>query len=131
MFARNGKPFSKPIKTHWVFKMLPPRRPQAAKRPKRFVSPAHCKFVRSHACCVCQTYDHIEVAHVRTGTNGGMGLKPGDYWTISLCRDCHSEQHRIGEQSFEAKHGIDMKELARAFVKASPKRSELERARDG
>jgi hypothetical protein len=59
-----------------------------------------------------------------------MGLKPGDYWTISLCRDCHSEQHRIGERSFEAKHGIDMKELARAFVKASPKRVDLERARD-
>ena len=74
---------------------------------------------------------HIEVAHVRTGTNGGMGLKPGDFWTISLCRDCHSEQHRIGERSFEAKHGIDMKELARAFVKASPKRADLERARDG
>jgi hypothetical protein len=31
MSGRNGKPFSKHIKTHWVFKMLPPRRPQAAK----------------------------------------------------------------------------------------------------
>ena len=80
---------------------------------------------------MCQSYEHIEVAHVRTGTNGGMGMKPGDMWTISLCRNCHSEQHRIGEQSFEKKHGIDMKEIARAFVKASPKRMELERARDG
>lgn len=60
-----------------------------------------------------------------------MGLKPGDMWTISLCSDCHSEQHRIGEASFEEKYQIDMKELARAFVKASPKRIELERARDG
>jgi len=110
--------------------MLPPRRPSAPKAPKRHRSPAHCKFVRSHACCACQSYDHIEVAHVRTGTDGGMSMKPGDYWTISLCRDCHSEQHRIGERSFEARHGIDMKELARAFVKASPKRIELERARD-
>lgn len=80
---------------------------------------------------MCQSYEHIEVAHVRTGTNGGMGLKPGDYWTISLCRDCHAEQHLIGEGPFEEKHEIDMKELARAFVKASPKRIELERARDG
>ena len=71
------------------------------------------------------------MAHVRAGTNGGIGLKPGDFWTISLCRNCHSEQHRMGEQSFEKRHGIDMKELAREFVKASPKRVELERARDG
>lgn len=60
-----------------------------------------------------------------------MGLKPGDYWTISLCTSCHAEQHRMSERLFEEKHEIDMKELARAFVKASPKRSELERARDG
>lgn len=58
-----------------------------------------------------------------------MGMKPGDYWTISLCRDCHAEQHRIGEHRFEIKHTIDMKELARAFVKASPKKRELEKAR--
>ncbi len=56
-------------------------------------------------------------------------MKPGDYWTISLCHDCHAEQHRIGELSFEQLHGIDMKALARAFVLASPKRRHCETAR--
>lgn len=53
-------------------------------------------------------------------------MKPSDIWCISLCRDCHAEQHRIGKAVFEIKHGIDMKDLARAFLKASPHRSKLE-----
>lgn len=89
--------------------------------------------MRSHSCCACGSIVAIEVAHVRTGTDGGMGMKPGDYWTISLCggpNGCHALQHRIGEPEFEKRFGIDMKMLAREFVKASPKRRELEEARD-
>jgi len=87
-------------------------------------SPGHCNFVRSHECCVpgCDRRP-IEVAHVRRGTGGGLGVKPSDKWTISLCGGLeghHAEQHRIGEASFEAKYKIDMKALAEAFAKASP-----------
>jgi hypothetical protein len=110
--------------------MLPKRIPKPAKPDKRFRSPSHCNFVRSHACCGCGATAGIEVAHVRNGTDGGMSMKPGDYWTISLCSKCHSWQHMIGETSFEAEKVIDMKALAREFVKASPKRRELEAARD-
>lgn len=110
--------------------MLPARiRSKPTKDRRRF--PAHCNFVRSFACCACGSKAAIEVAHVRTGTDGCMGKKPGDYWTISLCHDCHTRQHNIGEASFEAENGIDMKALAREFVQASPKRRELEIARDG
>ena len=110
--------------------MLPKR---IAKQPKdkRFRCPSHLKFVRSHACCRCGDTEHIEAAHVRTETDGGMGMKPGDYWTISLCHNCHGLQHESGERAFEIYSQIDMKELAREFVKASPKRRELEAARDG
>lgn len=108
-----------------------PQRIQKAKKPdKRFRSPSHLKFVREHSCCVCGATFRIEAAHVRTGTDGGMGMKSGDYWVISLCATHHSEQHNIGEALFEKKHGIDMKSLAREFVKRSPKRRELEEARD-
>jgi hypothetical protein len=90
---------------------------------------AHCNFVRSHNCCVpgCSGRP-IEVAHVRNGSGAGISQKPSDWHTLSLCRDHHSEQHRIGEQSFEKRHGIDMTELAREFAKASPKRREIEEA---
>jgi hypothetical protein len=55
-----------------------------------------------------------------------MGIKPSDKWCISLCRDCHAEQHRIGEASFERRHGIDMKSLAMEFAKASPHKAKLD-----
>ena len=107
--------------------MLPPRiirKSDKADTGKR--SPAHRTFVRSHACSACGTTTAIECAHVRTGTNGGLGMKPSDAWTINLCRDCHEQQHRIGETPFEIMHAIDMKKLAKAFYLASPHRAKLE-----
>jgi hypothetical protein len=50
-----------------------------------------------------------------------MGQKPDDWHTLSLCRDHHSEQHRIGEQSFEKLHQLDMRQLADEFAIFSPK----------
>ena len=107
--------------------MLPPRiKRDSGKKDVGKRSPAHRAWVRGHACCGCGSMTAIECAHVRDGTDGGMGLKPSDRWTISLCRDCHSEQHRIGEEAFEFVHKIDMKALATAFFKASPHRHKLE-----
>ena len=88
-------------------------------------SPAHRKWVARHACSACGSRAGIECAHVRTGTGGGVGMKPSDRWTISLCRDCHAEQHRIGERAFEHRYKIDMKALAEAFAEASPHRLKL------
>ena len=89
-------------------------------------SPAHRSFVRSHACCACGASAAIECAHVRDGTDGGTGIKPSDRWCISLCRDCHSRQHQIGERAFEREAGIDMKALAIRFLSISPHRFKLE-----
>lgn len=105
--------------------MLPPRIPKKAKRSSRWRSPAHCNFVRGHACCACQGTAAIEVAHVRIGSGAGMAQKPDDWHTISLCRECHANQHRVGEVAFEAFHGFSMAEMADAFAKASPKAAEI------
>ena len=106
---------------------LPPRiKHESGKKNAGKRSPAHRAWVRGHACSACGSLSAIECAHVREGTDGGVGMKPSDRWCISLCRDCHSEQHRIGEGPFERKHGINMKELAAAFLKASPHRQKLE-----
>lgn len=104
--------------------MLPNRRKHnstKAKERNRF--PAHTAWVRGFGCCVpgCEEIP-IEAAHVRVGTGGGMGHKPHDKWVISLCRDHHSEQHRIGEPSFEQRHGISMRKLAEEFAAKSPHR---------
>ena len=75
---------------------------------------------------MCLSTAAIEVAHVRIGSGAGMGQKPDDWQTISLCRTCHAQQHSLGETSFERLHNISMTELAEAFAKASPRAREIE-----
>lgn len=102
---------------------LPRRLPKERRRDanSRIRSVGHLRFVRGHVCAVNGCGNRgIEAAHVRCGTGGGTSLKPGDDWTISLCRDHHAEQHRIGEPAFEKKYGIDMKALAQEFAAKSP-----------
>lgn len=123
--------------------LLPSHKPAPEKRPKkakRVRSDAHLKWVRQHACCVpgCDRRP-IEAAHVRSGLpngeQGGMSMKPGDDWTISLCGfngstpGHHQEQHQIGEAAFEKKYGIDMRELAKRFAEQSPHRAKLREKR--
>lgn len=88
-------------------------------------SPAHRNWVRLHACSACGSHVAIECAHVRTGTDGGIGLKPSDKYCISLCKSCHAEQHRMGEDTFSKVWGIDLLALAEEFFRKSPHRSKL------
>ena len=101
------------------------------KQPNVIRSPSHRKWIRGFECAV-KTYantdcaTNTECAHVRTGTDGGMGMKPSDKWCISLCSEHHREQHQMGEPAFERKYGFSMKTLAAAFWKASPHRRKFE-----
>ena len=110
---------------------LPPRIPKPAKRASRWRSQAHCTFVRSHACCVVGCDGRpIEVAHVRNGSGAGMGQKPDDWRTVSLCHHHHCEQHSFGEDLFwRGASWTDVEQLIEAFIKASPRRHEIERIR--
>lgn len=55
--------------------MLPKRIPKPAKPDKRYRSPSHCAFVRSHACCRCGKMENIDMpsgnvmATVRMGSD--------------------------------------------------------------
>ena len=107
---------------------LPARlKPDHFKPKAKVRSYAHCDWVRGHYCSVpgCQLMP-IEVAHVRRGAGGGVSMKPSDAYTLSLCREHHAEQHRIGEQSFEARHGFRMIDKAREFYFASPHKGKLD-----
>ena len=87
---------------------------------------AHRAWVRRHHCSVTGCLNRrIECAHVHRDTDGGMGLKPSDRWTISLCREHHIEQHQIGELAFEQRYQVDMRELAEEFARRSPHRQKL------
>lgn len=102
-----------------------PRRRKVAKsgipRGPKHEWPRHRKFVRSHECSVPGCVGTpIEFAHIRSAATSGTGLKPHDAFGISLCFAHHREQHSIGQTAFERRHGIDMRAIAAAFVKASP-----------
>ena len=105
---------------------LPPRLVRERRTNPSRSCPAHRAWVRRHRCSVpgCLA-GPIECAHVRSGTDGGCGLKPSDRWTISLCRAHHAEQHRIGEAAFEIRYNLDLVALAEVFTRRSPHRSTL------
>jgi hypothetical protein len=106
--------------------MLPQRLPKPQKRARRWRSPSHCNFVRSHGCSWngCSGRP-IEVAHVRNGSGAGVGQKPDDWRTVSLCSFHHAQQHRVGERAFWK--GFDIEALIVEFIAASPKRAEIQR----
>jgi hypothetical protein len=104
---------------------LPKRRHANSRRSDRRRFPGHCAWVGGHGCSVpgCEQLP-IECAHVRSGTDGGIGIKPSDFFTISLCRGHHAEQHRIGEEAFERRYGLDLQQLAHTFSTRSPHRQQ-------
>lgn len=115
--------------------MLPPRIAKKAKRDSRWRSPAHLNFIRSFACCACHSTIKIEAAHVRLGSHAGIGQKPDDWRAVPLCggsessgSGCHQLQHSQGERSFWKAVKLDPEALIAAFIKASPKRREIEQA---
>ena len=110
--------------------MLPQRIPKPPKRASRWRSPGHRAWIRKHACCACGSMRNIECAHVRLGTDGGMGFKPSDEWCISLCSNCHRMSHSVGDQTFQRDNKIDMKALAEEFIKKSPYRQKLRQYND-
>src|SRR5215467_2677145 len=67
----------------------------------------HLTFVRQLPCVACGEAAPSEAAHVRTGTDGGVGVKPGDRYAVPLCAACHTKQHRIGELTFWSALRID------------------------
>src|SRR6516162_10804417 len=67
----------------------------------------HLVFVCQLPCVACGKAAPSEAAHVRIGTDGGVGRKPGDRYAVPLCAACHAKQHRIGELTFWSALRID------------------------
>jgi hypothetical protein len=74
-------------------------------------SPKHLAFIRRLPCVACSATP-CEAAHVRIGTDGGMGLKPSDKFTVPLCATHHRLQHDQGERTFWRDLWIEPTDLA-------------------
>lgn len=116
--------------------MLPPKRQKEAKPEGRWKSSTHLAFVRSFCCAIpgCQGVP-VEAAHVRNGSDAGMGRKPSDYYAAPLCKGHHAQQHNQGETTFwdtyQRASGQSVADLIAALCKASPKAREIMAARNG
>ena len=67
----------------------------------------HLAFVKLLSCVACGKAAPSEAAHVRLGTDGGVGIKPSDRYSVSLCTSCHELQHRFSELRFWSVLRID------------------------
>lgn len=111
---------------------LPSMLPVEGRKAKRVRCPAHTSWVRRHACCVhdCPRRP-IEAHHQRhglpEGDQAGIGQKPGDQWTISLCAHHHREVHVDGCETFGQIYGINGVDLALEFAAKSPHKDKLRR----
>jgi hypothetical protein len=101
--------------------MMPARRKRARMQAAKPDAPIRCPSFLQHIRgynCACVENDptgcggKIQAAHVRRGSDGGVGMKPGDNFAIPLCEWHHHEQHSIGEQSFEMRHRFKMLQVA-------------------
>lgn len=79
----------------------------------------YLRAIRKLPCLVCRQTPS-EAAHVRIGSNAGMGLKPHDRRTIPLCHKHHMEQHSLGEQRFWILMDYTAEEIMAALVSAYP-----------
>ena len=80
-----------------------PRKPKPNLRRRM----QHLAFVRQLPCVACGKAASSDAAHVRTGTDGGVGRKPSDRYAVPLCTTCHANQHRVGELTFWSALRID------------------------
>lgn len=100
-----------------------PVRSGIARAPQRSF-PKHEQFVRGFVCSAFKAdpdgcSGKIECCHVRSGTGGGVAIKPASWWTVPMCAQHHALQHAVGESAFEKRFGIDLRALALQLARLS------------
>ena len=86
-------------------KRTPIKRVNRKRRAKRHVDAFGSKadYIRSLPCDVCHEYG-CDPHHIPSRAAGGTSKD-----LIPLCRPHHTEFHTLGEQSFAAKNGKDLR----------------------
>ena len=101
--TRTRRLFLRPMPASRIPKAIARGKPQ----PNLHRRGQHLAFVRQLPCVACGRAAPSEAAHVRTGTDSGVAIKPPDRYAVPLCADCHAKQHRVGELSFWSALRID------------------------
>lgn len=85
----------------------------------------HEQFLRGFVCIAFKADSSgcdgkVQCCHWRTAANSGTALKPAAWDAWPGCETHHAEQHRIGQQAFEAKYSVDCLKEARRLARISP-----------
>jgi len=122
---------------------LSPGTPRKARRPikrvnrkrkaknwtRAYGSVERVAFVASMPCIALWTVDHhecggdIENAHVVKG-DGGAGYKASAEYIAPLCTDHHRHLHRVGPDTFQRVHDVDLAACAAETARAWEARGE-------
>lgn len=93
----------------------PLRKRNPARKAREFAraygGEARVAFIRAMPCLTCGGHP-CENAHVKSG---GAGRKADARWVVPLCHGCHAQLHTTGQQTFEAKYGIDLMHWAQVI----------------
>lgn len=86
-------------------------------RQPRIRNPKFLAFVRTQRCGACGAPPPSQATHIRMASleygkrSTGVGEKSSDQWSVPLCQGCHldkpSAQHRVGEQEFWSRSGLN------------------------
>lgn len=114
---------------------LPPMNYESRGTRNAVRSKKHRDWIKKHLCILFERKDcsgPVDVAHCRDvvefNERGGMGAKPSDVFTVSLCRKHHRESEKR-ERAFGAEYGIDMRAKCLEFAKVSPDKAIREAAK--
>src|SRR5882762_7267797 len=92
-------------------------------RQPRLLDSGYLAWLRTCICCACGVFPPCDAAHIRSASpeHGkpatGMGEKPSDFWSLSLCRSCHTKQHSMNELEFWKARGKNPFEIAIALYR--------------
>lgn len=104
---------------------IPPRNFAKRGRDKGTRCQQHRAWIRKHLCIAWARHEcegRVECCHVRdVAPNGHGGGKPGDEWSVGMCRRHHRESEKR-EEAWGQEMGIDVRALAIEYAQRSPSR---------
>lgn len=101
---------------------LPIRPVEPVRKPDSwFRSEKHLAWIRNQPSAASNESMGVEACHVRTGTDGGAGVKPSDFFALPLTLFEHRQQHSMSELAFWGRHDVrDPVALALVYAMRSP-----------
>lgn len=76
--------------------------------------PEYLSHIRTLACLSCKIKNRSQAHHLLRAGIRGMGMKSEDKHAVPLCKKCHDDLHRMGDEyTYFALQGVDAYEWSK------------------